>query len=243
VTEKVWSEPASGTDIQLLDLDATARDRPAPALTLLSDAERRRAATLRDETRRRRFVAGRVALRVALGRALGIAPGEVGLRAGARGKPELADAHGAGLGFNLSHSDRLCLIALRRGGQVGVDLQLLESRRPWERLLERICAPEELREARRETGAIGRLAFYERWVAKEAVLKGLGCGLTVSPARVRLRRRPDGSLGLVELPGGPDAAGARRLAALQAPCGFVAALALADGASAADVAPPSSRGM
>jgi 4'-phosphopantetheinyl transferase len=227
-----------GTEVQLLDLDAGAREwSERESLALLSDGERRRAAALLGEARRRRFIAARVALRVALGRALGVAPADVGLRTGSHGRPELAHGHGGNWRFNLSHSDRLCLIALHRGGSVGVDVQRILTGRTWERLLERVCRPVELEEARGEVGEIGRLAFYERWVAKEAGLKGLGCGLSVAPARVRLRRGPDGSLGFTELPGRLDAGDAWRLVALQVPSGFVAALALADDC------PSRSRGM
>jgi 4'-phosphopantetheinyl transferase len=215
-------------DLHLFDLDAAARELSYGGVTQLSHAERRRAAALLDVKRRRRFIAGRLALRMALGRALEVSPEQVRLRCGAHGKPELAPGYGTGLRFSLSHSDHLCLIVLYHGGQVGVDVQLMPSRQPWERLLERICEPVELEEARREMGGIGRLAFYERWVAKEAALKGLGCGLSVAPARVRLRRGADGALEFVELPGRTDAADTWRLMALQVPSGFVAALALAD---------------
>jgi 4'-phosphopantetheinyl transferase len=244
-------EVAGGCEVWLFDL-RVKRSQYERAQRLLSDAEHERASALRSEVVRRRFVVARAAVRVRLGETLGVAPERVELRVGEHGKPEVvpppegvgADPRqGAGAGvrraqlelglprFNLSHSQDVALLAIRRQGDVGVDVERIAAQdggRPWRSLLERICHPPESEEARVEASREnGRRAFYERWVGKEAVLKALGCGLSVSPADVSLRRDAGGTLQVEELCGWPGAAGECRLVAVQAPPGFVGAVAYA----------------
>jgi 4'-phosphopantetheinyl transferase len=191
----------------------------AHALALLSDAERERARAIRSEQGARRFVLARGALRVRLGHALAIAPEHVTLRYGKHGKPELAPPPpGAEVGaargsqglprFNLAHRDGVALLTIHPRHDIGIDVERIapESERSWSKLLERICHPSEAREANAEARAIGSRAFYERWVGKEAVLKALGFGLSVSPAEVGLHRDGDGVLRVGELPGRQGAA-------------------------------------
>lgn len=131
-----------------VDLDA-----PDVDLGPLSADERARAARfLRDEPRRR-WQAGRGALRTVLGGYLGIAPAAVELRLGHRGKPALADPD-ASLRFNLSHSDELALIALARGREVGIDVERIGERPP---------------------------SFYAEWARREALGKCFGGGLAEPP--------------------------------------------------------------
>ena len=99
---------------------------------------------------RRRWVAARWALRSVLARYLGGAPAAIELGLGERGKPHLAEP-GSTLRFNLSHSGELALIAVAAGREVGVDVQLIGSRRP--------------------------SGFYAEWARREAVAKCHGVGL------------------------------------------------------------------
>lgn len=139
---------APTVDLWPVDLDA-----PDVDLDPLSADERARAARfLRDEPRRR-WQAGRAALRTVLGDYLGIAPAAVELRLGRRGKPALADPE-ASLRFNLSHSGELMLIALAQGREVGVDVERIAERPP---------------------------SFYAEWTRREALGKCFGGGLAEPP--------------------------------------------------------------
>lgn len=259
----------------LLDLGASDGEYEL-ACRLLTDGERARAHAVRSESARRRFVLARAAVRLRLGDALGIAPEQVVLRVGEHGKPELAAERVALCGgdhcklgiaqlpldaevdsarvthrplrFNLAHGDGVALLAIHPRQDVGIDVERIAplGKRPWRRLLERICHPSELGEAMAEARELGPRAFYERWVGKEAVLKALGLGLRISPAAVPLRRDADGALRVWEPPArrgcasGDDvdvAAGegsglvACRLMAAPTPPGFVGAVALVERAS------------
>ena len=115
----------------------------------LPSAERDRAAKLRSDAARKRWVASRWALRRVLGRYLEREPAEIELRFGSRGKPALV-APDAPLHFNLSHSGGLALIAVAGEREVGIDVQLIGAR-PGE--------------------------FYADWTRREAIAKCHGTGL------------------------------------------------------------------
>lgn len=211
-------------EVMLLDLSQIETADEQESLALLSEAERERARSFRSSLRRRQFVRARAAVRLTLGQRLGVDPAEVRLVSGAHGRPEVA---GQACWFSVSHDEHLVVVAFRRGGAVGVDLQRLNPARPWERLLERICDAAELTEARAEVSEIEHRAFFERWVVKEALLKALGCGLSVPPAHVRLDRRMDGSFRVLRLRSRPEVAGSCEIRCLGGlPAGFCGAVAV-----------------
>lgn len=204
---------------------------------VLDARERERAARLRHETARERYVASHVGLRTLLGGYLGIAPADVEFTREtcgmpdcdkSHGRPALAAGHGA-LHFSLSHAGDAALYAVA-AAPVGADIEERDPRREGARLTGLIgqlhpgeqaaltALPEELREE----------AFLSCWVRKEAYLKGIGTGL---PGGISTRH-----VGLAEglapagAPPGPDG---WAFADLDAPPGYRAAVALrVDGAPA-----------
>jgi 4'-phosphopantetheinyl transferase len=84
-----------------------------PVAATLSPNEHARAARFGTDALRQRWIAGRASLRIVLGLALRMPPAEVPIVRGARGRPELRGAD-AGLDFNISHTDGIVLIGLRR---------------------------------------------------------------------------------------------------------------------------------
>src|SRR5690349_15623695 len=99
----VWSADLRVPDADLARLSA-----------LLSDHERARAGRLAAD-HARRAVAGKAALRIVLGRYLGISPAEVAYDFGLYGKPRTARWFASDLRFNLTDSHDLALIAVTRG--------------------------------------------------------------------------------------------------------------------------------
>jgi 4'-phosphopantetheinyl transferase len=155
----------AGLRLWFLNLDA------APAeLDLLSDDERDRAARFRFHIHQRRFVAGRTALRTILAGKLGGDARRIQFHYSEFGKPSVK-----GLEFNLAHSENLALLAIANR-PVGVDF---EFKRPidFDPVAKTVFSAAELANWNRMTSAEKPLAFYSLWTRKEALLKGIGCGI------------------------------------------------------------------
>lgn len=146
---------------------------------LLDDAEHERAERFHQELHRRRFAVGRAALRVLLGRYLGVAPRDVALVYGEHGKPRLAAEGDAPhpLRFNLSHCGDVALLAFALGREVGVDVERPRVGLDTEGIAERFFSRRESAELRAMPAGERSRAFASGWTRKEAYLKGLGSGL------------------------------------------------------------------
>src|SRR5579884_3446051 len=165
---------ASAEEVHLWAIDLAVPETERNALTaLLSPDELLRAANMRIEAARRRFLVARGALRVLLARYLGAEPDELIFETGERGKPSLT---GSPLCFSVTHSGELCLIAVTDERQVGVDVELLKPRRDPLRVARRYFTPGECDAI--EDAADPTASFYLYWVAKEAFLKATGLGIT-----------------------------------------------------------------
>ena len=96
----------------------------ADLFNVLADDERRRADRFLIERPRRQYIVARGTLRHVLARYLQRDPRDMGLTYDVHGKPRLTDAaDGAGLCFNVSHSNDLALFAVAMRRQVGVDVE------------------------------------------------------------------------------------------------------------------------
>lgn len=147
------------------------------AEAVLSDAERMRRQRFVSAELRRRFSAAHVGVRLALGRHLGLDPRELSFDEDEFGKPRLK---GGWTGdFNLSHSGGRAVLAVSDEAEVGIDLERM---RPIEHLdlakryfhrneVSAIAAPGDVEVQRR--------AFFLIWTLKEAVVKAIGCGLSI----------------------------------------------------------------
>jgi 4'-phosphopantetheinyl transferase len=161
----------------------------------LAAEELERLGRLGDSEIGRRWLVSRAALREILAAELGLAPAQVRLALGPRGRPEVDSAqHPESLDFNLSHSGELALVATARSGRVGIDVERLRRGRDPLRIANRYFSPP-------EAAAIAALPEGERaseflryWTAKEALAKGLGGGLTIPWAELELVKRPGGAM-------------------------------------------------
>jgi 4'-phosphopantetheinyl transferase len=159
-------------------------DELAHAWELLAPAERRRAERMPFPLHRARFVAGRAALRILLGRYLGIAPGEVPLIAEPGGRPAVDPTVAVPLRFSVAHSDRLALFAFA-DRQVGVDVERLRREVAFERLAARFFAPAEAAALAALPQSVVPAAFFACWTRKEAVFKAWGGASGLVPALKR----------------------------------------------------------
>ena len=167
----VFPEVHPGVRIWLIDLDAPDADAGA---ALLSSDETARAARFVFDSHRRRFVAGRAALRRILGAEVGRSPETLVFEYNPAGKPSLTSDGATAVHFNLSHSDQWALVAATHIGPVGVDI---EKRRPLEdvlRLAQTAFSRNELEELRSLAPSGREDAFFAGWTRKEAYIKARG---------------------------------------------------------------------
>ncbi|MBN1527459.1 MAG: 4'-phosphopantetheinyl transferase superfamily protein [Thermoleophilaceae bacterium] len=209
------------SDLRLweIDLDQSPEWIEAASARVLAADERPRPGEAEDQVRRRRLVA-RIALRIALSRALDRAPGELRLRRDGSGKPWL-EPHDprAPLHFNLSRTGDCCLIAVARGGPVGVDVEHVVPLPEADDIVRTRFAAEEARAILAREGADRVRAFFNCWTRKEAYLKARGLGLMApldhvvvtvgdEPGFVSLHDDDPRAWRLFAVPLGPDRAGA-----------------------------------
>lgn len=146
---------------------------------LLGPDERERAERSLRSLDRARLVVVHAAKRRILGKYLGTAPDALEFTRGEHGKPSLVDVETHDVHFSLSHSADVALIAVRRGGPVGVDVERWDERRPLLALARRFFAPSEQESLRSLAHDPRQLvaAFFATWSRKEAYVKATGEGI------------------------------------------------------------------
>ena len=165
-----------GARIWLIDLDAPDE---ADGTALLSSDESARAARFVFDRHRRRFIAGRAALRRILGAEIGRPPETLAFDYSPAGKPSLRGAEASAVRFNLSHSDQWALLAVSRGGEVGVDIEKRRQLADVLRLAQTAFSANELRALRAVAPAQQEEAFFAGWTRKEAYIKARGDKLSL----------------------------------------------------------------
>jgi 4'-phosphopantetheinyl transferase len=193
---------------------------------LLHADERARAARFRFERDRRRFVVARARLRQILGAYLGRPPDALTFDYGPRGKPSLP-----GIDFNLAHSHELALLAVMRGGGLGVDVEEVRLDVPVEDVARYYFSAAERSALRGLADERQKRAFFDCWTRKEAYLKAIGEGLWLPLDSFTVS--VDGPAALIEVRDRPDEAARWWLESVDAGDGYAAAdaLRLGDGQS------------
>jgi 4'-phosphopantetheinyl transferase len=155
----------------------------------LSQEERARADRFVFEDDRSRYVTGRTALRMLLGRELGMNPSEVPIDASLHGRPLCATLRGK-LDFNLSNSGDIAVIAMAPQENVGVDVETLRAVHDAVGLSRHYFSAAESRQLECLDPSLRDRAFLTCWTRKEAVLKATGLGLTIAPSSVETGIEP-----------------------------------------------------
>lgn len=174
--ERVPALPLS-VHLFLADLDRSD-DETALAKTLSAD-ERERASRFTHEMHRRRYTVGRANLRQLLAQCLDVDPASIEFEYGPHGKPFVKTRVGGPLHFNVSHSDSVALYALSFEREVGCDIERLRPLEELPSIVSRWFAPAECERILGGDPAERETQFFRYWTLKEAVLKGLGTGLTL----------------------------------------------------------------
>lgn len=231
-----WKDPtrslraAAGLDAEEIQvwiaaLPADGSEAAALASVLTPD-ELRRAARFLVETPRRQFVFCRALVRHLAGACLAVAPETLDIGALPLGKPFVRQpASPRALDFNISHSGGLAAVALARGRQVGVDLELVRPLADMPALARRIFSADELGALNALPAAEQSAAFYTGWSRKEAYLKATGEGLTGGMREVGVSLAPGAAAPLLRAPAGGETTPRWTLRDLPLPPGYVGSLA------------------
>jgi 4'-phosphopantetheinyl transferase len=198
--------------------------------SFLSPDEADRADAFRFEDLRRSFRLTRGALRLLIGRYLGISPEQVPLRQGSHGKPGLARQKGAGadLEFNVSHSGTMALFAFTFGCEIGVDVERIGPLEDMARVARHFFSLEETEDLFALTPGERERAFYLCWTRKEAYVKAVGNGLSIPLDSFAVTLRPGEPARFLHLDHDQSLARAWILHDLEVMTGYAAALAYRD---------------
>jgi phosphopantetheinyl transferase len=120
------------------------------------------------------------ALRAILARYLGRPAAELAIERGAAGKPYLK-APDCDLGFNLSHTRQVALLAVSSDAELGVDVECLRPVTDPMRIARRVMPPALLERLEATPDADLQRRFLECWTRFEAAQKAFGRGI-FSPA-------------------------------------------------------------
>lgn len=157
------------------------------AVGLLDRAELAKAASFVFTRDRDRYVRAHGHVRRRLGAALNMRPQDVPIAVEAGGKPYV---EGRAVDFSLSHSGSRAVLAIMPGGEVGIDLEVLDSARGLDEQLEGLsetCLTAPERQALFSTPRAQRSRrFLSYWTAKEARMKLTGEGMALDPLDIAL---------------------------------------------------------
>jgi 4'-phosphopantetheinyl transferase len=199
VDKTLWSAPKvdlDEDDVHVWGVSLEAEpDTVEQCRQYLSPEESLRAHRLTSEQQRGHFVVAHGALRVVLSLYTDCGPRELSFHNLSSGKPMLhgTDVSVNRIRFNLSHSHGRALIAVSKDREVGVDLEKIRADRDVTALAARFFAPQE-QAAIMQAGMSAKHWIFSRiWVAKEAVMKARGSGLTFPLDQHRIELSGDGS--------------------------------------------------
>ncbi|HXS69450.1 MAG TPA: 4'-phosphopantetheinyl transferase superfamily protein [Candidatus Polarisedimenticolia bacterium] len=207
-------------------LAPTASDLEKFAMVLSLD-ETERAHKFRFEKHRNRFIAGRGALRHVLAPYLRTTPKDIRFSYSDNGKPALAgELAGAGIHFNLAHSEELALAAVTRIGIVGVDVERVRPVENVDHLVARFFSARENEAFQKVPSDEKPAAFFNLWTRKEALLKATGEGITRSLSLVEVSFLPGEPARLLAISGDAAKAAEWSLRDFLPATGFVGAVAI-----------------
>ena len=142
-------------------------------LQVLNAEEIARADRFHFDRDRRRFIAARAQLRMILGRYLARDAQSITFLYGPRNKPHVAES----VGFNLSHSDDLAVVAVALERNMGVDIESIRTLKERDRIAGRFFSARENATLLSFPDSDRTEAFFRCWTLKEAYVKATGDGL------------------------------------------------------------------
>jgi 4'-phosphopantetheinyl transferase len=194
---------------------------------LLEPEERGRAAAFAFDLDRIRYIHSHGVLRQILSRYTDREPGRLVFARSRHQKPRLVreQREDPNLHFSLSHSNRCCLVAVRVGSPVGVDVEQLRDVPEAASIARRWLTRAESDALARLSGAALQRAFFGLWTHREAVIKALGANLEIGLRQLECALDPAGTVRLVSWRGDEAIARRWRVRRLEPVEGYLGALA------------------
>jgi 4'-phosphopantetheinyl transferase len=172
--------PADEVHVWCAYPEALAAETPyAAAQALLTGDEVERLERVVSAQDRRIFLATRALVRRVLSRYESVAPEDWRFAITDHGRPEIRSDGNPSLRFNLSNTHGLVVCAVFRGGEIGVDVELVDRTFAHLELAERYFAPTEVAALRALLPHAQPRRFCEYWTLKESYLKARGLGLVL----------------------------------------------------------------
>ena len=180
-----WSPWREAEDLLILHVDLRSNaERHERAFALLDAPEKARCNRFVVKGARHQYALCRAALRINLCARLGCSNRDLSFGYLEHGKP-YAEVNGArsSASFNVSHSGEHGLIAFADRDGLGVDLEVRTPGRDFDGIGSCVYGPQERRALSAASGPAKVELFYRLWSLKEALIKALGTGFSLSPAR------------------------------------------------------------
>jgi 4'-phosphopantetheinyl transferase len=188
---------------------------------VLSAEELQRASRFRFDHLKTRFVLCRGALRMLIGRYLGVAAASVQFQYGSKGKPCIDSR----LKFNVSHSGDLAVFAFAAELEVGIDIEQARSVPDMHQIASHFFSIEECADLQSVDIDRHSEAFFNCWTRKEAYIKAIGDGLSIPLDSFRVSLHPDHEARLISIQDDPNAIEAWSMYHFSPAAGFVGAVA------------------
>ncbi len=153
-------------------------------LDMLSDEEKDRAARFRFDKHRERYIRGRAFLRSTVAGSLNIDGKALELQTNEFEKPFVVNNP---FYFNLSHSSATAVLVISEKMPVGIDLEFVDRKVEELQLARTVFTASEVKRLENTDEEEAKHLFFQLWTAKEAYLKVLGTGLSLSPKKLELR--------------------------------------------------------
>jgi 4'-phosphopantetheinyl transferase len=194
---------------------------------LLEPEERSRAAALAFNLDRARYIHSHSVLRQILSRYTGREPGRLAFDRNRHQKPRLVleRREDPDLHFSLSHSNRGCLVGVRVGSPLGVDIEQLRDVPEAASIARRWFTRAESDALAHLSGAALQQAFFGLWTHREAVVKAIGANLDIGLRQLECALDSAGTVRLVSWRGDQGIGRRWRVRRLEPMEGYLGALA------------------
>jgi 4'-phosphopantetheinyl transferase len=151
----------------------------------LSPSEKIRADKFHFQKDRDSYEKAKGILRFLLGRYLNLPPANIQISITNLGKPYVSElVNGQALSFNLSHSGGVAVYAFALDHPVGIDVEVIRPIPDLDQLAARFFTENERNSLQAIEPGARTKPFLQYWTRKEAYLKAIGLGLSISPEEV-----------------------------------------------------------